>query len=84
MSIKILISFAAAAMVGLGAVALSSAPASAYDEGYCYHHPYDPACLAVHVHPYWWHDHDHYHDHHHDHDHDHHDHHDHDHDHHHH
>ena len=77
MSSKILIPFAAAAMAFLGAVALSSAPASAYDGGYCYDHPYDPACLAVHVHPYLHHDdyNDHYHhyhhDHHHDHDHDH-------------
>jgi hypothetical protein len=86
MSSKILIPFAAA-MTCLGAVALSSTPASAYYPGYCYDHPYAPACLAGHVAPYvyhhehyehyhdhYHHGHDHDHDHHHDHDHDHHDH----------
>jgi hypothetical protein len=83
---------AAAAIVGIGAIALSSTPASAYDGEYgryCYYHRYDPACWR-----YWHRDYDedyyehhhHHHDHdydheHHDHDHDH-EHHDHDHDHH--
>ena len=83
MSSKIIMPFAVATMACLGAVALSSAPASAYDGGgYCYYHPHDPVCLAGVVAPYLHHhgeyyDHDHYHDH----DHDHHHHHDHDHDH---
>ena len=83
--------FAAVAIASFGAVALFSAPASAYDgAGYCYYHPRDPVCLAGVVAPYVhhyneYHDHhDHDHNHHHDNDH-HHDHdHDHDHDHHHH
>jgi hypothetical protein len=75
-----IIAFAAAAVVALGAVALSSSSALAYRgdyERYCYYHRYDPACWR------YWHAHEHYdedywrhrhhdYDHDHDHDHDHH------------
>jgi hypothetical protein len=51
-----IVAIATAAVVGLGAMALSSSPASAYDgdyERYCYYHRYDPACWR-----YWHRDYD--------------------------
>ena len=68
-----IVASAAAVVVALGAMALSSTPASAYHgdyERYCYYHRYDPACWRY-WHPYGREDYDHYpeyHHHHHDHD----------------
>ena len=67
-----IVAIAAAAVVALGALALSSSPASAYDgdyERYCYYHRYDPACWRY-WHPYGDYD-DYYEHHHHHHDYDH-------------
>ena len=56
-------SLAAAAVVGFGAIAFCSTPASAYHgdyERYCYYHRYDPACWR-----YWHRDYDEDYEHHH-------------------
>jgi len=92
-----IVAIAATALVGLGAMVLSSTAASAYEGDYgryCHYHRYDPHCWRYwhrdydedhyYEHHHHHHDYDHHYDHHdhdHDHDHEHHDH-DHDHDHH--